>query len=553
MEAKMGWSKACRSWLAVGLGATAVIAATVAAPPSSAADPVKPVAVAGQYLSLAGSKLTLRGPDRLLLPVTLPKFTIPNLPDGTATKPAAVVQFRWRLCKRPLIADATEVSCVLMATPTQADGRRAYANVNVNFRNVNGVWEADPVSVPYQPRNMANMGIGMYLSPLALVAAVKANDPNGPYVGTTEFLGNPAANGVEISAYPASPFDTRTIRLTTDKLSYAPTDTITYTATIPGANFSFIGGTDVYSLLTRRLSLVVCKDPVGAAWAAATIQTQLGALNAQVRQERDAVPVCLESVRLPSAGLGTDVAPWTVTPLGVTGNIPASSLLAQPLEPGGSTTVNLTLQSAVALSQSPQVANASPDRFIWTQASLTPSAPVTIAVPANGQRVDAELDPNAQAPVDGVGQGSADAGASGAAGDAVAVPPGVAAVGGTIEEAGVDLVRAPLASETGSAKSGPQALSVKISKKPKVGRIITVTGTLTPKAQGEMTLALAYTIEGKEVVVRVRSLPVTGTKTPVKWKLQSTSPKGKYQIYASYLPTDVSKKGLTVSKAVTLK
>ena len=199
----MGIQKFTRQALAIGLttcvSAASLVGAVVVSPVAQAAGEADPVAAPGQYLTLGGSKLTMRGPQRLLLPVTLPKFTIPNLPDGSATKPAAVVQFRWRLCRRPLIGDATELSCFPMASPTQAEGKRAFVNVNVNFRKVNGVWEADPVNVPYQPRNMANIGFGMYLSPLALVAAVRADGSSANYVGLKEFQGDPAASGVEIA------------------------------------------------------------------------------------------------------------------------------------------------------------------------------------------------------------------------------------------------------------------------------------------------------------------------------------------------------------------
>lgn len=536
---------------------TGLVGAVLAGPASQAAGEAAPVAAPGQYLSLAGTKLAMRGPQRLLLPVTLPKFTIANMPDGSATKPAAVVQFRWRLCKKPLIGDATELSCFLMATPTQAEGKRAFANVNVNFRNVNGVWEADPVNVPYEPRNMANIGFGMYLSPLALVAAVKANDPNGGYVGTTEFQGNPAANGVEITTTLSSPFDARTITLTTDKQTYAPSDSIRFTAKIAGANFAFATGTQTYTLLSRRPVVRVCNEPIAATFTKAAISFSVGTLSQSLQEQMPALPICLDAVRLPSGGLGTDAAPWTVEPLGITGDIQADSLLSAPLEPGGSVTVNFTLLTNVTLSQAPEVVNAAPDRFTWAQTSLPASLPITIAIPAGGQRVDAQLDPNAQIPADGAGQGSAGGSSggdsTGASGDAATAPAGSVALGGTLAEAGVDLLRAPLASESGSGKTGGQALSVKISKKPKVGKIFTVTGNLTPKAAGEITLALAYTIEGKEVVVRVRTLPVNSSKTPVKWKLSAASPKGKYKIVASYVPTDATKKGLTVSKTVTLK
>lgn len=554
----MGIQKFTRQALAIGLttcvSAASLVGAVVVSPVAQAAGEADPVAAPGQYLTLGGSKLTMRGPQRLLLPVTLPKFTIPNLPDGSATKPAAVVQFRWRLCRRPLIGDATELSCFLMASPTQAEGKRAFVNVNVNFRKVNGVWEADPVNVPYQPRNMANIGFGMYLSPLALVAAVRADGSSANYVGLKEFQGDPAASGVEIATTLASPFDTRTVTFTTDKQTYGPNDNIAYTATIPGANFSFAAGTDTYTFLGRIPVLKVCNDAVAAVSASAQIQFQVGVMTNQLREGAGGFPLCNDVVQLPSGALGTDAAPWTLQPVQVTGTIPARNLLAQPLEPGASTNVNLTLLTQSSLSQSPEVANATPERFLWNQAAIAASRTITIAVPANGQRVDAQLDPNAQAPADGSGQGAAaDSSASGGASDTLTIPTGVAAVGGSLEEAGVDLVRAPLTSDTGSAKSGSQALSVKISKKPKVGKIMTVTGTLSPKASGELTLAMAYTIEGKDVVVRVRSLPLTSAKTSVKWKLQATSPKGRYKIFASYLPSDVAEKGMTVSKVVRLK
>lgn len=522
---------------------------TSLAPSSQANHEGVPQGANGEYLSIAGTQLNLPAPQRLLIPVTLPAISIANLPGGVEVKPAGVVQFRWLLCKKPVFRDNSRDDCFLMGTPAQADGKRAFQNVNVSFTKTGGVWRADPVKVPFDPRDMPNLGQGLYLSPLALVASVRADGSSAQFIQTTEFQPNPQSRGVEITSPITRPFSASSMSLTTDKTTYSPTDNIVVSAVFPRADFTFIPTAGLDTAVRQTGVIFACTSPV------TEVPESLYARGGRVpplewrteQGRREAPPTCEFLDVLGSTDFVTRQAPWIGVREEVTDRLEARTLVGQALQPGESVTYHVGTYVESVFEQTSVEERTT---FYWGSGLWSKSTPITITNPAGAAPVAPAQNQGAAGNAAGLNPGAIiDADGPAATGTTSSEP----AVGGTLAEAGVDLTRAPVASKTGSASVGSTELSVKVSKKPRRGKAMKVSSTIAPQSAGTMTYALAYVIEGREVVVRVKKVPVTSTQSSVSWKLKKKSPKGRYIAYASFVPTDASKTGITVSRPVRVR